>query len=488
MAMNITPKIPSQLSNDPAVRLRFEKDCVLRGDPKYVYEAGDTQIISEILAFCNSTEMPVTFSGSQTSMTGASVAEDGVMINMAKRSAILDLEVDVDGNAMLVTEPGVILGDLKMFAAERGFNYPPDPTSYREALIGSTVATNATGSDSFKYGSTRKYVQELDLMCADGSLRTLKRNHVFQESRVKNSAGYFLGGEEIDEVIGSEGTLGLITCLKLKLLKRDFAGEFLIVLPFSSFTACIEAVTHITRLASVPVALELIGPGAAEYFKRCESCPEELKSAQSFLYLKDEYRDEADYQTKLERWFESLQRIYEDLNDSSSFEMVFVAKTDKQISDIQTCRHFIPLKVNEEYFAYTAAGGGKVGTDWWVPIPKLSEMMSWTFQQAQQLKLDFIVFAHIGNGHPHWNFLTKDSQQFQIAREFVKKQCEKAVSFGGGVAGEHGIGKIKHYLMSIQHDQTVLKKMAELKNKWDPKWILGRDNILKADHWRQSLK
>lgn len=453
---------------------------VFRGMPRYVYEASDFETVSEILASCDAQRLPVTFCGSQTSMTGASVAEDGVLVALGKKNRILDIVKDPKtGGGFAVTEPGVILGDLKKAAIQEGLYYPPDPTSYNEAQVGATVATNATGEDTFRFGPTRPYVEELDLIDASGKSQTLIRKNPPRLAEQKNTAGYALDAEAIDQVIGSEGTLGVITRLKLKLLPFAKPNIFILLLPFSAFENALAAVVKIAALPDKPQALELIGPGAGAYFKLCPNCPEELKKEEIFLYLKDDYSDENEFHAKTQNWFNQLSGIYQDLGEENAFERLFLAQTHKQLEDIRECRHYVPLKVNEEYFPFVEMGGGKVGTDWWVPLHHLQDMMIATYREALKLKIPFLVFAHIGNGHPHWNFLTRNAKDKERAREFVLRQCRQAVLYGGGVAGEHGLGKIKRDLLQIQHAPKTIKKMMELKTKWDPNWILGRGNILK---------
>jgi len=465
-------------SKDPETLSRYEKDSVYLGHPQYAYVAKDWQTTREILEYGNSHNLPITFCGSQTSMTGASVADEGLSLSLTNKNKILDIGMESDGHGYVICEPGVILGDLKRAVQSEGFFYPPDPTSYNEVQIGSTVATNATGEDTYKYGPTRRYVQELEVILPNGQEKILKRQKEFPHSIIKNLAGYYLNGEEIDEVVGSEGTLCLIKKLKLKLLKLEKDKTFILVLPFARFKSCIMAVTKIAKFDHQPKAIELIGPGATDYFQNCPVCPKELKQEKNFLYIKDEYSNEKDLEKTISVWFENLEKLYRDLDELPSMERIFVAQTSQQLSDLHECRHYVPLKVNEEYFKYHDQGGGKVGTDWWVPLDHLSEMMLKTYDEANQIGIPFLVFAHIGNGHPHWNFLTKNQQEKEKAMMFVKKQCLTAVQFGGGVAGEHGIGKIKRYLLDIQYSQDVLKKMVAVKEKWDPNWVFGRGNIL----------
>lgn len=453
---------------------------VYQGRPEYAYTAGDLETLAEIVSWCAAEKKTLTFCGSQTSMTGASAPDGGVIASLGARDKILDVGRDpTTREPFAIVEPGVLLGDLKRAVAAQGFLYPPDPTSYEEAQIGATAATNATGEETFRFGPTRSYVEELEILDVGGKLRTLKRSRPAPVTEAKNTAGYFLGGEEIDEVIGSEGTLALITKLKLRLVDTRRTNVFALVLPFSKFENCMRAVPPIASLPDKARAVELIGPGAGAYFRRCPACPEELKSEETFLYVKDDYADDAELATKTERWYGFLKKLYDDLGEEKAFERLFVAQTDAQLKDIRACRHFIPSKVNEEYFPYVEKGGGKVGTDWWVPLHHVEEMMLSTYAEALEIGVPFLVFAHIGNGHPHWNFLTRNVEEKEKAREFVKRQCRKASLLGGGVAGEHGIGKIKRDLLLLQHSPKTVERMFRLKRKWDPNWIFGRGNILK---------
>jgi FAD/FMN-containing dehydrogenase len=479
--MNPSRNTPPCLTTDPLVLERYSRDTVYQGRPDYAYAAGDLKTLSEIITWCRAINMPITFCGSQTSMTGASAPDGGVVAALSERNKILEIGRDpVTKEPFVITEPGVILGDLKRAVTNLGFLYPPDPTSYEEAQIGATVATNATGEETFRFGPTRSYVDELEVLTTSGESRILKRSRPAPFTTAKNTAGYFLDGEEIDEVIGSEGTLALITRLKLRLVETRRTNVFVLILPFSKFENCVRAVPRIASVPDKPRALELIGPGAGAYFRRCPDCPEELKTEEIFLYVKDDYADETEFLAKTGIWYDFLKTLYDELGESAAFERLFVARTDAQLKAIRACRHFIPSKVNEEFFADPLSGGGKVGSDWWVPRHHIEGMMLSTYAEALEIGIPFLVFAHIGNGHPHWNFLTRTAREKEAAREFVRRQCRKASLMGGGVAGEHGIGKIKRDLLPIQHAPKTVQKMIRLKEKWDRDWIFGRGNIFKS--------
>lgn len=473
--------------SDAETLARFSRDQVYQGSPELVCEATSAQDLHDAILEAGARNMPITMCGSQTSMTGASAADSGLALNVSRMHRILDISPVKAASALMLgkeniaaiatIEPGVVLADLKDTARAAGFYYPPDPTSFREACIGSTIATNATGEDTFKYGPTRLYVKSLDVILADGSTRTLTRAHTHFAGTYKNSAGYFMDGETIDEIIGSEGTLACIEKIRVYLLSGKNRGFVLFILPFSSFEAAMQAVAHLVDQNVPARALELIGPGATQYFQACQDCPAELKTHQCFLYIKAEIDDEGIAPHFYDDWTKIFEQVYIDVNEKKNIADIYLATTDAQINAIQRCRHYIPLKVNEEYFPHTKTGGGKVGTDWWVPNRHLVTMMNEVHAGAQKLEIPFLVFAHIGNGHPHWNFLTRTPEEKNRARNFVLDQCRRAARLGGGVAGEHGIGKIKRDLMAIQHTPEIIARMRALKNKWDPKGILGRGNI-----------
>lgn len=468
------------LNPDPVLRASLSRDTVYQGAPDFACRARDERDIVEALATCHRSRIPLTVCGSQTSITGASAADSGLVLSLTRLNRILEISPDpATGGGWAVVEPGVLIADLKDAARAAGLFYPPDPTSFREATIGASVATNATGEDTFKYGSTRSYVNEIALQTIDGRALTLARSVPAPTRPAKNTAGYFLDGEEIDAFIGAEGTLGIITSLRLRLLPGRDRGFILFVLPFKDFAACLQAVVHLQKTKAPARAIELVGPGAAEYFTACPDCPLELRGRSCFLYLKGEFTDAGGPETILEDWTARLEGVYHAAGNPAGFQDVITALTTAQQEAIRRSRHFIPLKVNEAYFPFVAQGGGKIGTDWWVPLHHLEEMMLPVYDEARGLGIPFLVFAHIGNGHPHWNFLTRTAAEKQRALEFVNRQCWQAALFGGGVAGEHGLGKIRRDLLTVQHSPKVVRKMIDLKRRWDPEWLLGRGNILK---------
>ncbi|MBX7148673.1 FAD-binding oxidoreductase [bacterium] len=465
------------VSKDDSRLLTYKDSTVYKGNPDGLYFAKDVKGLSDFVGYCFHHKIPITPCGSRTAMTGASQADSGYLLAFEKMDCLLDIATDpVTKTPIAICEPGILLGDLKRKVEEAGFFYPPDPTSYKEAQLGGTVATNATGEDSFLYGPTRRYIRELQIVTADGQTQTLKRK-TMPAMTTKNKAGYFLDGEEIDYLIGSEGTLGIITQITVDLIKPPF-GFFALLIPFKTFDDTLNAVEKLSVGDQLnPRAIELIGPGAFEIFCEQKEIPQFPDKTTSLLYVKQEYISEADYDKKLSLWLEVLQNFYEEHGCKGWEEYLFVAKSDKEKEALRAFRHYIPQMVNERNRKFLDTGGGKISTDWWVPPNKMKNFMLTIYDESIKQKIPFLVFAHIGNGHPHWNYLTRDNIEKARIEKFVEDVCRRAVGLGGGVAGEHGVGKIHHNYLEIQHNASVVQKMLALKKKWDPSFLLGRGNI-----------
>ena len=171
---NLPISTPLIFKGNPEIE-RYSQDTMMQATPDAVLRARDTQEIREVLQYCNTEKIPVTFCGSQTSMTGASVTGEGLLVSTEKLEKILDVG-QIRGKAYATAEPGVIISDLKRAAAHEGWFYPPAPTSQDNARLGATVSTNATGEDSLQYGTTRKYIREIKMWLADGTEKVFSRN------------------------------------------------------------------------------------------------------------------------------------------------------------------------------------------------------------------------------------------------------------------------------------------------------------------------
>lgn len=452
----------------------YNHDTMLTGDPDAIVRPADVPECREILAFCHAHRVSLTVCGSRTSMTGSSVAETGVLLSIEKLTGVRDIGL-WQGRPTARVAPGMILGDFQRAVAAAGLFYPPSPTSRNEAMIGATIATNATGDNTYKYGTTRKYIRELRVLLADGRELTVRRPDDQIVHELKNTAGYFLHGCELDYFVGAEGTLGLITDITVDLLTtpRPHFGLFVF---FPTNTAALDAIVAVDADGRVrPSALEFIDGHALQIMATHPSFPGIPDGAGAALLVYQEYAEES-RDPLLNSWFELLTGVDPRMAGLLDHTILATQPTDEE--RLRAWRHHIPARVNEEGHQLEANGGGKVGSDWWVPIARMREMMDFMYAQSEPLGIPWLAFGHLGNGHPHVNYLTRNAEEKTRAKAVVLACCHKAVALGGGVAGEHGLGKLKRDLLAIQHGPNVIAQMVALKQRYDPRWILGRGNIL----------
>ena len=474
---NLLKSLPSKTDIIPPGDERLEtysEDTMYRGSPDAVLVARDDREIVDVLTYCNAKKIPVTFCGSQTSMTGASVPDEGLLISTERLEGIEDVYQNENGTFATV-RPGTVIAQLQKALDDEGCFYPVAPTSRDMCRIGSNISTNATGEDSYKYGPVREYVQSIDIVLPDGTKKMLSREPGEKPAWERNKAGYFVDWKNpIDLVIGSEGTLCYIERATLKLLPKQspfFSG----LIPFRTNREALRFVIEMTlRNERInPRTLELIDSGALSMMKSSRSFPKISEEIGALLYIKQEYETEEEMVRWISIWYdEIIDAVGQELADQT-----LIAMNHQHREEFRLWRHRIPEAANEIGRKYWSVGGGKVGTDWWAPMKKISEMMEHFYKAAEATGLLYMGYAHIGCGHPHTNFIAKNPEEKKRAHDAMASCCRKAVELGGGVAGEHGIGKIHTDLMSIQHSQKIIERMKTWKDEYDPNWILGRGNI-----------
>ncbi|MFH1654242.1 MAG: FAD-binding oxidoreductase [Pseudomonadota bacterium] len=451
----------------------YREDTMMKGAPCMVLRARDENEIKEVLQYCDREKIPVTFCAAQTSMTGASVALDGLLVSCETISGVTDIFKRGD-EIVVKAKPGTIVSDLQKIVAKEGYFYPVGTTSKDECSIGGNINTNATGEDSYKYGPVRHYVRELKIIKADGSELVLKRESDERPSWERNRAGYFLKWKNpIDLFIGSEGTLGYISEIALSLLPKvpDF---FSLLIPFNSNKSALEFIVDVTQKKKLnPRALELVDWGAYQVMMTNPTFQKFSDKTRSLVYLKGEYESEKEFLHSLDQWLKEIEKF----SGKRLANETMVATKDREKEEFRLWRHHIPATVNERARRCWNDGGGKIGSDWWVPINKIVEMMDYFYEVAGQTGLYNMGYAHLGNGHPHTNLLASNASEKRIAHDVLLACCKKAVSLGGGVAGEHGVGKLHRDLLPIQYSSAQIEKMIEWKTVFDPNWILGRGNI-----------
>jgi D-lactate dehydrogenase (cytochrome) len=460
--------------------------------------------IAQILHEANEGKTPVTISGARTGTVGGAIPFGGIVISLEK---LKKLEINKNERTATVGA-GVVLADLQKAVDAEGLFYPPDPTEW-SCQIGGTVATNASGARSFKYGSTRDYIRRLKIVFADGQIVELRRGEVlasddglidlgtgknnlrakvptYERPDVrKNVSGYFNKAplDAIDLFVGSEGTLGVVTEIELELLPKP-QGFFSGVVFFTRESDLLAFVDDVKRLSFVseknPVAT---APGSdtgadvsatlLEYFDGnalrfiSEKFPETPTDAEGAIFFEQE-TNAANDDALLEAWNTLLEK------HGSDIERSWFTTNEQDREKMRAFRHALPVAVNERV---VRNGQRKIGTDMAVPDENFASFLGYYKETLDASGIEYVIFGHIGDCHLHANLLPKNADEAEKARHIYGRCIAQAIMLGGTVSAEHGIGKLKRKYLAAMMGERYLNEMAELKRAFDPNGILGRGNM-----------
>jgi len=423
--------------------------------------------VVEIVKEANSKKIPITTIGNRSSLTGSAAALGGWILDTSQMTKIFEIN---QKEKFAISEPGIMLSDLKKTILEQGVFYAPDPTSEKECFFGGSIATNASGSRTFKYGSTRKYVRALEVVLASGEVLNLRRPEI-----EKNTFGYLPFQNMVNIFVGSEGTLGVITKVEVELLEKpeNFFGGMAF---FKTLSDTLDFVINVRR--DLLQQVSTVTPRAVELFDyhglniiRLDSTFKIPENAQAAIFFEQEYKAE-EFESILNNWLSFLEKNKAIIDDT------IIAQQPKQQEELRRLRHKVPSYLFEEGGKFVKDGGGKISTDWSVPINKIHEIMDYAKKLADEAKIvEPVIYGHIGNGHPHYNFIAKNSAQKKQILDVVHKTCQKVVLLGGTIAAEHGIGKIKKDFVKYQYPIQIIDAMKALKHSLDPNGIMAPGNI-----------
>ncbi|MEK9628474.1 MAG: FAD-binding oxidoreductase [Nitrospinota bacterium] len=440
--------------------------------------------IDELIDILKNDSRSVTIAGAGTGLTASRIPAGGIIISLEKFNEIESIKED-----KIWVGPAVTLTELQAHLNHSGWFYPPNPTE-TNASIGGTLATNASGSRSFKYGVTRDFIYAADLILADGRKALIKRDHKTSEplcfddgSKIefpeisytspncKNTAGYFVQPEMdwLDLFIGSDGTLGIFTRICLKLIPEPEA--FLSgVLFFEKEKSCWELKSEIQSNS-------VVSPCSLEYFDRFslellrEKYPNIPGQAQAALFFEEDIAKKESYDQKLEDWFEFLSDKEILLDDS------WFSENEKDNRTFHEFRHSVPALVNEKN---SRAGREKIGTDMAVSDDHFMEMMEFYEKTLSEAEVPYVIFGHLGDNHLHINLLP-DSNQMEEAGLIYNEFVKKIISWNGTVSAEHGIGKKKRKYFYEMVGEKNIKELKKIKRVLDPQVKLGKGNIFLMD-------
>jgi len=440
--------------------------------------------ICEAVRYCQQQKEALTISAGQTGTTGGCIPFGGWIVSTQKLNKIIALNPK---EKTAVVQPGVTLEEIEAAASKEGLFYPPDPTE-KKATIGGNVSTNASGSRGYRFGSTRDYVRRLRIIQANGTGLNLKRGIFFADQhenfelphikfkipqytmpKVKNAAGYFSrpGMDLVDLFIGQEGTLGIISEIEIALLPA-LRETFDLVAFFSTEEDAIDFIFEAKQPKDPSINLfEYFDENTLQMLK--SAYPKIPDGAKAAIYVEQEITAENE-QVYLGKWEKLLKQ------HRASLDNCWLGMNPSQKTELKEFRHAIPEQVNELFKKHKMI---KLATDIAVPEDKFREMFNYYNTEIKQRAADlfFIKFGHIGENHLHVNVLPKSEPELELAKEIIMAFVVKAVSLGGTVSAEHGIGKIKHPYLKTMYGESGINEMLRIKNVFDPNHILGINNI-----------
>jgi FAD/FMN-containing dehydrogenase len=424
-------------------------------------EAGVVECLREAAAG----GIPVTVAGAGTGITGARVPMGGWVLSLEKLNGI------AVHPGFAVVGPGTLLRDVQAAAQRSGQFYPPDPTE-TAAAIGGNIATNASGSRSYKYGSTRRWVAGLRVVLADGRVLDVARGDAidFDPGEIplprvtKNTAGYPLrpGMDWVDLFVGSEGTLGVLTEARLRLIPAPQAVLGGVVF-FTSDEHALDFVDAARSEAS-PTMIEYMDANSLLILRtRYSDIPRDGAAA---ILIEQELTSDDD--PELDAWLGRIEGSGA-LTEGSWFAL---SAADRE--RFRQFRHALPELVND---TVRRSGAMKMNTDYAVPFARSREMLAYYRRRLEEeFPGRYVIFGHIGDAHVHVNLFSSPDDP-KHATDLLLEFAREAVALGGTVSAEHGLGKRKAHLLKLQYTAGQLEAMRAVKRRLDPRNLLGRGTL-----------
>lgn len=437
-------EVLSNNSHDYTEDLRFFPEVVVK--PRSAAE------ISAILKFCNKENIPATPRGAGTGLSGGALpVHGGIVIAMERFNSILQID---ERNLQATVEPGVINQVFQDAVMEKNLFYPPDPASRGSCFLGGNLAECAGGPKAVKYGVTKDYILNCEVVLPTGEVIWTGANVL------KNSTGYNL----TQLIIGSEGTLGVITKIVVRLIPLPTENLLMLVPFFSAERAC-EAVSAIFRSGVTPSALEFMERDCIEYVMKFVDVKIPLKEGiQAHLIIEVDGNDK-------DVLFRDCEKISEVLYQYDCDEILF-ADAAQQKADLWRARRSAGEAV-KSHSIYKEE-------DTVVPRAELPKLLKGVKEIGKKYGFRSVCYGHAGDGNLHVNIIKEEMRDEDWDTEVpkgIREIFQLCVSLGGTISGEHGIGYVQKNYMDIPFDSVQMNLMKGIKNLFDPRGILNPGKI-----------
>ena len=419
--------------------------------PDVVVRVLSTVEIAKVMQYAYEKNIPVTPRGAGTGLVGSSVAiEHGIMLDTSLMNQILELDEE---NLTITVEPGVLLMELASYVEEHDFFYPPDPGE-KSATVGGNISTNAGGMRAVKYGVTRDYVRGLEVVLPNGTVVE------FGGKIVKNSSGYALK----DLMVGSEGTLGIITKAILKLLPLPKKAISLLI-PYPTLEKAIGTVPLIIKSKAIPTAIEFMQREVIQDAENYLGKKFPDSSSDAYLLLKFD----GNSSEEIEKDYAKVARLCMEQGAKD----VLISDTEEREESIWKARGAFleAIKGSTSYMDEV---------DMVVPRNCVNEMVEYLHSLQKEADIRIKSFGHAGDGNLHAYILKDDLSQEEFEKRMgyaMEHVYQKAAKLGGKISGEHGIGFAKKNYLKEALDPQIVTLMMGIKQAFDAKNILNPHKI-----------
>jgi len=532
MDRNAVRQLIHPIDPEYAEYLRDESRMV--GEAESISFPTTEEQVREIAKLLADGKIPVTVQSGRTGISGGAVPEGGHVLNLSRMNKFLGLQHDPEGFRFLLRlQPGVLLSQINEAVAGKEFGcdgwnrdslqaleafqrsgsyfFPPDPTE-TSAAIGGMTASNASGARSFSYGPTRRYVESLRLVLADGSTLQLRRGvqrasgldfkleteegHLltgtlptYRMPATKNTAGLYACPDMdlIDLFIGCDGTLGIMTEIEVVLIARPPVISGVMGF-FPDSAGAVEFVKRIRsdspkrkRPAAKPAAVEFFDGNSLELLREQKQnnpafseIPEVPREKAAAVYV--EYHG-ANQDAVEEQIFNLAETLAECGGDE---EATWLAEQARDMERMKEFRHALPEAINLLIDQRRKADPGltKLGTDMAVPDSALDRIYGLYLRDLAESNLEHVMFGHIGNNHIHVNILPRSTEEYIRGQQLYESWAEEVVAMGGTVSAEHGIGKLKTALLRRMYGDSGMAEIRRVIEVFNPNGLLNRGNVV----------
>ena len=440
--------------SDDASRAKYSHDETedLKYSPDLVLTPNNTNEVSKILDYCNSNFIPITPCGARTGLSGGSLPLfGGVALSLERFNSIIKID---ERNLQVTVEPGVVNQELRDAVEKKNLFYPPDPASKGSCTLGGNLAENAGGPKALKYGVTKDYVLNLEVVLPNGEIIWTGANVL------KNSTGYNL----TQLFVGSEGTLGIITKIVFKLIPLPTKDISLLV-PFNSSEKACEAVSAVFRAGITPSALEFIERDAIDWTKKYSDIELNIDDdVKAHLLVEVDGND-------LERLNKECEHIFEVMQEFDCGE-ILLADSEMQKNSLWKLRRSVgeAVKSNSIYKE----------EDTVVPRAELAKLLKGVKDIGKAYGFKSVCYGHAGDGNLHVNIIKgnmSDNDWNLKLSSGIREIFELTKKLGGTISGEHGIGLVQKEYMDIVLSKKNIELQKGIKRLFDPNYILNPGKI-----------